>query len=87
LPHASRLTWRVRVSPPGKNEQTFQHRRNVRWRLGGGRFVPPGWKPGLYGRQDARRHGRDMICGDDLPHPGPLPKERENRSPRFWNVV
>ena len=24
---------------------------------------------------------------DDLPHPGPLPKEREKRSPRFWNFM
>jgi hypothetical protein len=23
------------------------------------RFVPPGWKPRLYGRQDARRRGRE----------------------------
>ena len=26
---------------------------------------------------------REMIGNDDLPHPGPLPKEREKRSPRF----
>ena len=26
---------------------------------------------------------QEMICGDDRAHPGPLPKEREKRSPRF----
>ena len=29
----------------------------------------------------------EMIGVDDLPRLSPLPKERENHSPRFWNVV
>ena len=28
-----------------------------------------------------------LICNDDLHHPGPLPKEREKRAPRFGKVV
>jgi hypothetical protein len=28
-----------------------------------------------------------LVCGDNLPRPGPLPKEREKHSSRLLNVV
>ena len=47
---------------------------------------------GSAAKTDALQAGRKInalgnVYDDDLPHPGPLPMEREKRLPRFGNVV
>jgi len=44
-----------------------------------GRLYPPGWKPRLYGRQDARRYGRGA-AGTEAKAPCRADLSRRSRS-------
>jgi hypothetical protein len=49
--------------PPGKRRTDFTALPNVLGRVAGRRFLPPGWKPRLYGRQDACRYSGGRAPG------------------------